>query len=183
MERKSPQAYLVDRKALERWLAERAVERGGVDYYMATTFLGFRNGRAVLQRLGERIEVEADFYVGGADGVNSTVAKAMGGAQTRAEFLSGYEVEVVGSFRRDFVEVWVNREVNPDFFLWVAPVNERIARVGTFGSIEALNRFLRMRMLRPTSVVEFKAGSVGFGTRKPWAKGNVALVGGTRRFR
>lgn len=174
VERKSPQAYLVDRKALERWLAERAVERG-VDYYMATTFLGFRNGRAVLQRLGERIEVEADFYVG-ADGVNSTVAKAMG-AQTRAEFLSGYEVEVVGSFRRDFVEVWVNREVNPDFFLWVAPVNERIARVGTFGSIEALNRFLRMRMLRPTSVVEFKAGSVGFGTRKPWAKGNVALVG------
>ncbi|AFL95211.1 putative geranylgeranyl hydrogenase [Thermococcus cleftensis] len=174
IERKSPQAYLVDRKALEKSLAERAVRRG-VDYYMATTFRGFRNGKAVLQHLGERLEVEADFYVG-ADGVNSAVARAIG-AKTKAEFLSGYEVEVVGEFRKDFVEVWVNKDMNGDFFMWVAPVNEGLARVGTLGSIEALNRFLRVRMLRPTSIVEFKAGTVGFGWRKPWVRGNVALLG------
>ncbi|WP_297476696.1 NAD(P)/FAD-dependent oxidoreductase [Thermococcus sp.] len=174
IERKNPQAYLVDRKALERALAERAIKRGA-EYYMATSFQGFRNGKALLQHLGERLEVEADFYIG-ADGVSSTVAKAMG-AKTSAEFLSGYEVEVVGEFRKDFVEVWVNKEMNEDFFMWVAPVNEGLARVGTLGGIEALNRFLRLRRLKPTSVVEFKAGSVGFGWRKPWVRGNVALLG------
>ncbi|NJE05542.1 NAD(P)/FAD-dependent oxidoreductase [Thermococcus sp. M36] len=174
IERKTPQAYLVDRKVLEKSLAERAVRRGA-EYYMATTFQGFKNGKAVLQHLGERLEVEADFYVG-ADGVSSTVAKAIG-AKTNAEFLSGYEVEVVGDFKKDFVEVWVNKDLNGDFFMWVAPVNEELARVGTLGSIEALNRFLRVRMLRPTSIVEFKAGSVGFGWRKPWVRGNVALIG------
>ena len=174
IERKSPQAYLVDRKALERWLAERAVKKG-VDYYMSTTFLAFRDGRALLQRLGERIEIEANFYVG-ADGVDSTVAKAMG-VQTKAEFLSGYEAEVVGEFNPDFVEVWVNREINPEFFFWVAPVSEGVARVGTFGSLDSFHRFLKIRMLKPTSIVEFKAGSVGFGVRKPWVRGNVALLG------
>ncbi|NJE43044.1 NAD(P)/FAD-dependent oxidoreductase [Thermococcus sp. GR6] len=174
IERKSPQAYLVDRKILEKSLAERAVRRGA-DYYMSTTFLGFKNGRAVLQRFGERFEIEAGFYVG-ADGVSSTVAKAIR-AQTKAEFLSGYEVEVVGEFKPDFVEVWVNKDINEEFFFWVAPVNESLARVGTFGSLEALYKFLKIRMLKPTSVVEFKAGSVGFGARKPWVRGNIALIG------
>lgn len=174
IERKSTQAYLVDRKILEKALAERAIKKGA-EYYMATTFQGFKNGRAVLQHMGKTLEIGADFYVG-ADGVSSTVAKAIG-AETKGEFLSGYEVEVVGEFRRDFVEVWVNKEMNEDFFMWVAPVNENLARVGTLGSIEALNRFLRLRRLKPTSIVEFKAGSVGFGWRKPWVRGNVALLG------
>ena len=174
IERKTPQAYVVDRKALEKSLAERAVKRG-TDYFMSTTFKGFKNGKAILQHLNERFEIEADLYVG-ADGVSSTVAKAIG-AKTRAEFLTGYEVEVVGDFRRDFVEVWVNKEITPEFFAWVVPVDENLARVGTFGSMEALNRFLRVRLLRPTAIVEFKAGSVGFGWRKPWVRGNVALLG------
>ena len=172
--RKSPQAYLVDRKTLERELAKRAMRRGA-DYLMSTTFKGFKNGKAILQHLGETLEVKADFYVG-ADGVNSTVAKAMG-AKTKAEFLSGYEVEVLGEFERKSVEVWVNKEITPDFFAWVAPIYGETARVGTFGSIEALNRFLRLRRLEPTRVLEFKAGTVGLGWRKPWLRGNVALVG------
>ncbi|WP_297501547.1 NAD(P)/FAD-dependent oxidoreductase [Thermococcus sp.] len=172
--RKNPQAYVVDRKTLEKALAERAVKRGA-DYFMATTFRGFKNGKAVLQHFNERFEVEADVYVG-ADGVSSTVARAIG-AKSRAEFLSGYEVEVVGNFRKDFVEVWVNKEIIPDFFAWLVPVSEGLARVGTFGDMESLNRFLRVRMLNPTSVIEFKAGSVGLGWRKPWTSGNVALLG------
>jgi len=172
--RKSPQAYLVDRKTLERELAKRAMKRGA-DYFMSTTFKGFKNGKAILQHLGEVYEVKANFYVG-ADGVNSTVAKAIG-AKTRAEFLTGYEVEVLGEFNEKAVEVWVNREITPDFFAWVAPIDGETARVGTFGNIEALNRFLRLRRLEPTEILEFKAGSVGLGWRKPWVKGNVALLG------
>jgi len=172
--RKSPQAYLVDRKTLERELAKRAMRRGA-EYYMSTTFKGFKNGKAVLQHLGEVYEVKADFYIG-ADGVTSTVAKAIG-AKTKAEFLTGYEVEVLGEFNVKNVEVWVNREVTPHFFAWVAPIDGETARVGTFGSIDDLGRFLRIRRLEPTEILEFKAGSVGFGWRRPWVKGNVALVG------
>ncbi|WP_457742932.1 geranylgeranyl reductase family protein [Thermococcus sp.] len=172
--RKSPQAYLVDRKTLERELARKAMKRGA-DYLMSTTFKGFKDRKALLQHLGDVFEVKADFYVG-ADGVNSTVAKVIG-AKSKAEFLTGYEVEVLGEFDRKNVEVWVNKETTPDFFAWVAPIDEETARVGTFGKIEHLNRFLRLRRFEPTRILEFKAGSVGFGWRKPWVRGNVALVG------
>lgn len=175
IERKTPQAYMVDRKALEKALAERAIKKGA-EYYMGARFLGFKNGKALVERFNERFEIEADFYVG-ADGVSSKVAQEVG-AKTEAEFLSGYEVEVVGDFKRkDFVEVWVNKDINDEFFMWVAPVNESLARVGTFGSYDALMRFLRLRLLKETHIVEIKAGNVGFGFRKPWVKGNVALLG------
>ncbi|WP_367884090.1 NAD(P)/FAD-dependent oxidoreductase [Thermococcus sp. JCM 11816] len=88
-----PQAYVVDRKTLEKELAKSAVKKGA-DYFMGTTFQGFKNGKAVLSHMNERLEVEASFYVG-ADGVASTVAKNIG-ASTKAEFLTGYEIEVVG---------------------------------------------------------------------------------------
>ncbi|ASJ01750.1 NAD(P)/FAD-dependent oxidoreductase [Thermococcus gorgonarius] len=174
IQRESPQAYVVDRKILERELAKEAIKRGA-DYFIGTTFTGFRNGKARLQHLKETFEIEADFYVG-ADGVASTVAREIG-AKSEAEFLKGYEVEVVGNFRRDFTEVWINKELNPDFFFWVTPVSEDVARVGTFGEFDAFRRFLAERRLKPTSIVEFKAGSVGLGWRKPWVSGNVALVG------
>ncbi|EEB73507.1 NAD(P)/FAD-dependent oxidoreductase [Thermococcus sp. AM4] len=172
--RKDAQAYVVDRKTLERKLAEDAVKRGA-DYFVGTTFVGFRGGRARLQHLKETFEVSADVYVG-ADGVASTVAREIG-AKSSAEFLKGFEVEVLGEFRRDFVEVWVDKELNPEFFYWVAPLSDDVARVGTFGSLEALNRFLRVRGLKPTAILEFKAGTVGLGWRRPWIRGNVALVG------
>ncbi|MDV3103804.1 NAD(P)/FAD-dependent oxidoreductase [Thermococcus waiotapuensis] len=174
IERKTPQAYVVDRKTLERELAKEAIKQGA-DYFMGTTFTGFRDGKARLQHLNEAFEIEADFYVG-ADGLASTVAREIG-AKSEAEFLKGYEAEVVGNFRRDFTEVWINRELNPEFFFWVTPVSEEIARVGTFGELEVFRRFLTGRGLKPTSIVEFKAGSVGLGWRKPWVSGNVALVG------
>jgi digeranylgeranylglycerophospholipid reductase len=174
IERETPQAYVVDRKILERELAKRAIKRGA-HYFVGTSFIGFKNGKARVQHLKETFEVEARYYVG-ADGVASTVAREIG-AKSNAEFLKGYELEVVGEFRKDFTEVWVNKEVNPDFFFWVTPVEEDLARVGTFGELSSLERFLRIRNLKPTSLVEFKAGSVGLGWRKPWVRSNVALVG------
>ncbi|ASJ02074.1 bacteriochlorophyll synthase [Thermococcus profundus] len=174
IERETPQAYVVDRKVFEAGLAKRAVKRG-VDYFMGTSFLGFKNGRAKLQHLNETFEIEADFYVG-ADGVASTVAKGIG-AKSEAEFLKGYEAEIVGEFNKDFTEVWINKEVNPEFFFWVTPVSGDVARVGTFGSLESFRRFLTDRGLKPTSIIEFKAGSVGLGWRQPWVRENVALLG------
>ena len=172
--RKTPQAYLVDRKILERELAKRAMKRGA-EYYMATSFLGFRNGKAVVQHLDSKFEIEAKFYVG-ADGVNSTVAREIG-ARTDGEVLKGWEVEVLGNFRRDRVEVWVNKDLNPEFFFWVAPINEEEARVGTFGSVDSLAKFLKLRRLNGGRILEFKTGAVILGWRRPWVKGNVALLG------
>lgn len=175
IERPASQAYVVDRKILERKLAENAIKKGA-EYYMGTRFLEFKNGKAIVQRFNERFEIEADFYVG-ADGVGSKVAQEIG-AKTDAEFLSGYEVEVVGDFKKtDFVEIWVNKEINNEFFMWLAPIDESTARLGTFGTYDALLRFVRLRLLKETNIVEIKTGNVGLGVRKPWVRGNVALVG------
>lgn len=159
---------------LERELAKRAM-RKGAEYYLSTNFLGFKNGKAILQHLDSRLEIEAKYYVG-ADGVNSSVAKEIQ-ARTEGEVLKGWEIEVLGNFKRDHVEVWVNKNINPEFFFWVAPINEEEARVGTFGEIDSLAKFLKIRRLNPFKTVEIKSGAVILGWRKPWVKGNVALVG------
>ncbi len=175
IKRTEPQAYLVDRKTLEKILAEKAIKRGA-EYFMGTRFVGFKNGKAIFQRFNQQFEIEAQFYIG-ADGLRSKVAQEMG-VKTKAEFMGGYEVEVVGEFERpDFTEVWINKEINKNFFFWVAPVNENLARIGTFGSLDSMFKFLKMRMLKAENIVEFKAGSVGLGWRKPWIKGNTAIVG------
>ncbi len=168
------QAYVLDRKVLEKELAVEAAN-AGVDYLMLTTFLGFRDGKAVMKHLGKEFTVEAKYYVG-ADGVASTVAKEIK-AETRAEVLKGYEAEVAGEFDERTVEVWIDKDVNAEFFMWVTPVEHELARVGTFGGMRNLVEFLKLRGLRPTKVVEVKAGSVALGWRRPWARGNVALVG------
>ena len=172
--RDEAQAYVVDRKTLEKELAMRAVRRGA-DYMMMTRFVGFRGGKAVLQHLNEEFEVEARYYVG-ADGLASSVAKAIK-ASAEAEILKGYELDVVGDFDRRKVEVWVNKEINDEFFMWVTPVNDGLARVGTFGKLDSFRRFLRIRGLSPLRAVEVKAGSVALGWRRPWVRGNVALIG------
>ncbi|CAB50516.1 geranylgeranyl reductase family protein [Pyrococcus abyssi] len=172
--RQVPQAYLVDRKVLERELAKRAIKRGA-DYYLATNFVGFKDGKAILQHLDSRFEIKAKYYVG-ADGVNSKVAQEIG-AKTRGEVLRGWELEVLGNFRREWVEVWVNKDINPEFFFWVAPINEEEARIGTFGDVESLAKFLKVRRINPSNVLEIKSGAVVLGWRSPWVKDNVALVG------
>ncbi|ASJ17454.1 bacteriochlorophyll synthase [Thermococcus chitonophagus] len=174
IKRRTPQAYLVDRKTLERELAKKAM-RKGAEYYLATNFLGFRDGKAIVQHLDSKFAIRADFYVG-ADGINSTVAREIN-AKTEGEVLRGWELEVLGNFRRDKVEVWVNKEINPEFFLWVAPINEEEARVGTFGPIDSLAKFLKLRRLEGGKILEFKTGAVILGWRKPWVKENVALLG------
>jgi len=168
------QAYVVDRKTLEKKLAIKAVEEG-VNYFMGTRFLGFDGGTAVLKGPGGRYRIEADYYVG-ADGVKSKIAEEIG-TRSEAEFLPGYEVEVIGSFREGFAEVWVDKELNQDFFLWLVPIGQTVARVGTIGDLDSLRKFLTVKSIRPTSTVEFKSGVLGIGWRKPWVKGNVALVG------
>ncbi|AFK22221.1 NAD(P)/FAD-dependent oxidoreductase [Pyrococcus sp. ST04] len=172
--RKNPQAYLVDRKILERELAKRAIRRGA-EYYLATNFLRFKNGKALVQHLDSQFEIEAEVYVG-ADGVNSAVARNIG-TKTEGEVLKGWELEVLGNFKRERVEVWVNKDINPEFFFWVAPINEEEARVGTFGSIDALAKFLKLRRIKGGNILEFKSGAVILGWRKPWVKGNIALLG------
>ncbi|AIF69804.1 hypothetical protein PAP_07060 [Palaeococcus pacificus DY20341] len=175
IERKSPQAYMVDRRVLERELARKAILKGA-EYSLSTKFLEFKNGRALLQKHSDVFEVEAKVYIG-ADGVHSRVAQAIG-AKSKGEFLPGFEMEIIGNFDNpDFVEVWVDKELNEDFFFWVAPIDENLARVGTIGRLDSLYKFLKIRMLTDKSAIEFKAGSVGIGVRKPWVRRNVALVG------
>lgn len=129
-----------------------------------------------MSYMNERFEVEVFFYVG-VDGVVSMVVKNIG-VLMKVEFLIGYEIEVVGEFERiDFIEVWVNKEIMFKFFVWVIFVEDDLVRVGIFGILDELNRFLRVRMFKFIFFIEFKVGSVGFGWRKLWIRENVVFIG------
>jgi geranylgeranyl reductase family protein len=151
---------LLDREKYDIWLAERA-EKAGAKFKLSTRFLGFKDDKVLTSK--GRIETK---ILVGADGPNSSVAKAAG-IELPKNFLFALQVDVNSRFDSELVELWFGDDVAQGSFAWVVPENEEVARVGLlteknpnfylekflkkrFGKIEAKNKtgdFLRYGMI------------------------------------
>ena len=114
---------LLDREKYDVWLAERA-EKAGAKFKLSTRFLGFEDGK-ILTNKGK---IETKILVG-ADGPNSSVAKAVG-IKLPKNLLFALQVNVNSRFDSDLVELWFGNDIAPGSFAWVVPENEELARVG-----------------------------------------------------
>ncbi len=130
----APRAFVIDRAALDRRLAERAVGAGAT---LATGekfdgLEGARNGSVtarVVSSDGRRSEVSARLVVG-ADGVASAVARAFR-LRRPVEILPAVEAEFPESpGDADQVEVFLGRRISPGLFGWWIPDGSGGARVG-----------------------------------------------------
>jgi len=129
-----PEAWVIDRPAFDRFLADMAV-RAGAELYLGQRCRGVEGGRV---RLGNR-SVEGRVIVG-ADGPNSVVARDSG-LETKRRFMRFAQVEVKAETTPQFAELYFGREVAPGFFGWLVPAGER-ARVGV-GTVQNPLPFLR----------------------------------------
>jgi len=116
-------AYAIDRAGFDRFTATKA-RSSGVEFKLRARFHGLKNNKI---HAGGR-EYEAKILVG-ADGPNSSVAKAKG-IQLPKNFISGMQARLEGSFDSNTVELHFGSDVAPGFFAWIVPEDEYIAKVG-----------------------------------------------------
>ncbi|MBI4451298.1 NAD(P)/FAD-dependent oxidoreductase [Candidatus Woesearchaeota archaeon] len=118
--------YVISRPRFDRALAEDAVE-AGCALRTGHHFTGLKDGCAAFTSKGKSRTFDADIIVG-ADGPNSSVAKAAGLFGNR-KFYAGMQAVAHGRFRTDAFETWFGQEA-PAFFAWSVPDTPTTAKVG-----------------------------------------------------
>ncbi|MEM3736710.1 MAG: NAD(P)/FAD-dependent oxidoreductase [Candidatus Bathyarchaeia archaeon] len=134
------ESHIIDREALDGWLAGRACGVGvefltGMRCLEVTGHGGFKRLR--LRGEENSLEVLTRLIID-AEGANATLLRGMGlrGAES---FLVGlqYEADGVDYERDDYVELYFGSRFTPGFFGWIVPLGEHRARVGLCVSSKA----------------------------------------------
>ena len=130
---RSPITYVVDRGLFDKHLAELAVKTG-VEYRFKSKVksLLFDSGyvKGVALKGEERLEAKV---VIDAEGCSSAILKKTGLDGLKASMIvRGIQAEVDGveHVDEDMVEVYLGRNVAPDFFAWIIPRKDGTAKVG-----------------------------------------------------
>lgn len=123
-------AYIVDRAAFDRHLAEQAEDAG------AELILGHRVRELLVEEnrvagvLGQDGPVDAEVVID-CEGTAGFLARSVGLGPSEKGVLSGINTEVSGvETEPGMVEVWLGEDVAPGFFAWVAPTGDDSARCG-----------------------------------------------------
>jgi geranylgeranyl reductase family protein len=135
VERAETQAYVLDRKAFDLWLASQAVDSGAT---LATTTratkVHIRKSEVRVSLASQnRLKEKTCKVVVGADGVASFVAR-----QTELYSKESMEIRLaaqkeftgVHSITPSFAEVFFGRRFAPGFFAWMVPAGRTRVRVG-----------------------------------------------------
>lgn len=160
---------VLDRPALDKWLKEKAQEKGAEFWPVEAKI----DGKRILTKNGW---VEFDVVIG-ADGAYSSVAKAFGFSRPR-ETLVAVQAEIRAELG-DGVEVYLG--VVPDFFAWAVPQKEDITKVGLATALgrqafPRLREFLAQRFTK-SEVLAVHAGLIPIGMPEKIAQENAILVG------
>ncbi len=150
-------AWVLDRERMEREMTEKVREMGGnvLKGYSAFDF----SDKSVFVRKGSARILPAKIIVG-ADGTHSFIRKKLG-LETRVLHLA--QEERKGEYDPHMVEV----ELTRDFFRWIIPLNEEVARVGQ-GSFGDPTRGLEKPCVRDIPL---------YPPEKRVVYGNVVLAG------
>ncbi len=167
---------ILNRGEFDRHLAEEAVFNGA-KLLLQHRFIDYKNNKISLRNKGEMINYEVEALVG-ADGPMSQVAKSSNlygerkfwiARQCRAKFKS----------EKDLFKVYFDKEISPDFFGWVVPENEEVARIG-IGSVSNSEVYFKkfLEKLKIKEIIDYQAGLIPIYDNKPKrCNGNVFLIG------
>lgn len=178
------EAFIVDRAAFDRSLAEEAA-RAGARFLLRSRCAGARFGRepALDVRGLHGGEVRARLVVG-ADGPASTISKEAG-LTGHKRFLRGAQAEVLANTPEDTAEVYFGRSFAPGFFGWLVRAGD-VTRAGVCcvegDPLRMLHSFLRRHPVVSKRIDAKNLLNVCFGhiplsqPRKIYAD-NLLLVG------
>ena len=160
-------AYVIDRNAFDREIAEKAMAEGAI-YRMETKAVHISE-----HRITGSADISFDVLIG-ADGAQSAVAHRF--SMGNVEYINTIQGEARTFGEDRFVRIYLDTRFSPGFFSWCIPDGEK-TRVG-LGSIE---RGLRQKLdafaaMISVDVKHAKGALIPIGMRKFW-KENVVLLG------
>lgn len=167
--------YVLNRILLDKFVHEEA-SNSGAEFKIGEKFLNAENLNDKIKVFTNKGKYECKVLVG-ADGANSSVAKNFN-LYRNSELFVGVQGTVNGNFEKDKVELWFGDKIAKEFFAWVVPINENLAKVGLATkknpSIYYKN-FLKKRVgkfVKPDT-----AGIIKIGLCKKSVLNRVILVG------
>ena len=167
-------AYVLDRTGLDRFLFEQAVKAGAKVKTEHFETFRYDNGHV-------KVKTSKGVYptkiLIGADGANSTVAQKANLPMPKNIFV-GLQTTASGNFEQ-FAELWFGKNTAPNFFAWVVPENEEIARIGVSAPTSPkpyYERFLETR-LNHNGLKPDVAGIIRFGVMRDTVADRIMLVG------
>jgi len=188
-----PVTYVVNRKLLDRHLADLAVEAGA--RYLTRSKVeslilhsGFVRG-IVLRRMGERETLTSKVVID-AEGCSSVLLKrARMQTLDRSMVVNAVQAKVnhVDDVDRDLVEVYLGRRYAPGFFAWIIPRRDGSAKVGLATNRgdprEYLWRFMREHPVASekfggSKVIDLSLHPISLGGAIPKTYANGLLIVG-----
>ena len=164
-------AYVINRPLLDRALAEHAASCGAdVSYGISAVSLSMSSAKATVLTNSGAVDAQA---VAGCDGALSVAARWLGSRPY--EVLNGVLVMTDEVESSDCVELWFDKRLSKDGFLWRIPHGARI-EYGGMGSglrFEAVERFFR---LAGKGIIARSAAPIPIGIVKTFGE-RVILVG------
>lgn len=160
VEKKSAQAFVLDRLKLQKELVEEAKDEG------------------CKVRYGKAWKGEKDKFVIGADGAVSAVAGSMG---VKRKYIHAYQIkaELKKKMEPDFVELYFG-QFAPGFFGWRIPFDERHVEIGlgvSQGNVkEKFDGFVKRFEIKKIDKVQSALIPL-FDSEQRTVMGNTALVG------
>ncbi len=167
---------IVDRHLFDNHLMDLARDNGAEIFtkHRLKDF-SFKDNKIKLRF--ENGEIDTDTLVG-ADGPNSLVGRKIGLLNGR-KFKVGHQYTARGEFERETFTVYFNGKKN--YFGWVVPENEKIARIGVVGDEnipENFQNFLEKIKINKKNFVECQSGVIPvFDYNAKCCSGNVYLLG------
>ncbi len=146
---RKPRAYIIDRRSFDQYLAETALSKGArINTGRRVERIIFRNKRASSLRI-DNTEVQTGIIID-AEGAGGRLLTRSGIETGLEGVCNGFNAELeVDDVEPDMIEVWFDKSIARDFFVWVIPVSEDRVRCGlatkdTHGA-EALRGFIKRR--------------------------------------
>ncbi|MEW6069213.1 MAG: NAD(P)/FAD-dependent oxidoreductase [Candidatus Thermoplasmatota archaeon] len=172
-------AFVLDRARFDKLLAKGALDKG-VDLLLHTKVINaerMHDGTASVKILkdGKKEDLKCNILIG-ADGANSTVAKAFLLSRAK-ELLCGINAEIAFDKEQDYIDIFVTKNLAPNFFAWLIPLNS-FAKIGLCTRTNTYLCFKKfLKLLNSEKLISFNAGIIPFGLAKKTYTDNVMLVG------
>jgi geranylgeranyl reductase family protein len=181
MRRKNePLAYVLDRIAYDKYLAQLAVDKGA-KLFLNHDITGVDTKNGEIHLKDKKISAEV---IVGADGHSSIVSSEFNNDPKTVQAAQYLINTGKDSFDKDYFQVNVNSEISPGF-LWTIPLSKSTARVGLFADHDyqaltgILNRFLENNeKLKGAKILKKYHGKIPlYDSKKSIVKDRAILVG------
>ncbi|MFX0097066.1 MAG: geranylgeranyl reductase family protein [Candidatus Hodarchaeota archaeon] len=191
VQRRSKQAYVIDREMFDKSLAEKAVDSGAKLLLDTKAVLLKKDGKRLLLSTGGNNEIRANAVID-AEGVRASLVRNMGLRPPKRSMTlpaMQFEISNTKNIDSDFVEIYLGRNIAPGFFAWIIPTGQDTARVGLAAKAmkdttvhELLQRFIRLPIVfqkfKKSEVEQKKAGLVLTGGPIPTTYADSFIVVG-----